>query len=584
MPKSNTRRLILLTFKLSKSFYMLSLTKALVMAGKAIVGVYGLSLIITSLVNGDMDVAFLYALGIVIVEVLLRFLDITLSTYIEISHDRLENKVRAYLVDKLMNVEFKYLEKPEYLDSVDKARFAIDGFDALNVFLRHTIDLITQFIIICSLITLILVFNKLIIVLILVGVSIHFIVGQISSKKQKEYYKKLGTTNRRYNYYSDVVTKTTYQKDFRLYPLGDLMLSRFNGFLDDTCNEIIKYKKNMGRFQVYFMIINYIQIIAIYGFVGYISITQNMGVGTYILLTASAMKVSGAIDGFASRLIQIRQNVVLLNPIFDVLDVEDDITKSQGELQCDPFETIEFKDVSFTYPDTEKVILDNVSFKVEKGEKISIVGINGSGKTTIVKLISRFYTPNSGTIYWNGVDINQYDYQSYIRQISMVFQDFKLFALTISENVDLEQKDKEHIRECLYQVGLREKIESLPNNIDSFLSKVYSKEGIDMSGGEKQKVAIARAMYQNSSFAILDEPTSALDPLSEAEIYENFNDLVKDKTTVYISHRMSSSVFCNRIIVLSEGRVIANDTHKNLMKIETGIYYKLFNAQSAYYQ
>jgi len=584
MLKSNTRRLFSLTFRLSKSFYLLSIIKALVMASKTLVGVYGLSLIITSLVNNNMNTALIYAGVIVGSEVILRFLEITLTTYIEISHDKLEHKVKAYMARKLMNVEFKYLEKPDYLDSVDKAKFAIDSFDALNIFLRHSIELITQFITICSLITLILVFNPIMIVLILIGVSIHFLLGQISSKKQKEYYKQLGPINRRFNYYSNVVTETPYQKDFRIYPLGDLMSNRFNHFLDETCSSIINYKKKLGKFQIYYMIINYLQIVIIYGFVGYISISQNLGVGIYVLLTASAMKVSSAIDGFATHFIQIRQNVLLLDSIFEVLDMEDGITTSHDGDQCEAFQTLEFKNVTFTYPDTEKVILKNVSFKIKKGEKISIVGINGSGKTTIVKLISRFYTPESGEILWNDLNIDVYNYQSYIKQLSAVFQDFKLFALTISENVDLEQKDKEYIRECLYQVGLKEKIEKLPNNIDSFLSKIYSTEGIDMSGGEKQKIAIARAMYQDSSLAILDEPTSALDPLSESEIYEHFNELVKDKTTIYISHRMSSSVFCNRIIVLSEGAITANDSHMNLMRNKLGIYYKLFNAQSNYYQ
>lgn len=584
MFNSNTRRLITLTFKLSKSFYILSLIKAFVMASKALVGVYALSLIIDSLANSNMDKALIYAGIIVGLEVLIRFLEITLSTYIEIAHDQLEHKVKAYLVHKIMNVEFEYLEKPKYLDSVDKAKFAIDSFDALNIFLRHVIELITQFIIICSLITLIIFFNPLIIILILIGVTIHFTVGQISTKKQKEYYKEIGSTNRKYIYYSNVVTETPYQKDFRIYPLGELMNNRFNHFLDDTCNKIIDYKKSIGNFQIYYMIINYIQIVIIYSFVGYISINQGLGVGTYILLTASAMKVSSAIDGFASRFIQIKQNVLLLNSVFDVLDTKDNITSSRGGKDCQVFQELEFKNVTFIYPDSTQEILKNVSFKIEKGEKISIVGINGSGKTTLVKLISRFYTPNSGVILWNGVNINDYDYQSYIKQLSAVFQDFKLFALTISENVDLEEKDKKRIKECLYQVGLKEKIEKLPHNIDSFLSKIYSVDGIDMSGGEKQKIAIARAMYQESSLAILDEPTSALDPLSEAEIYEHFNELVKDKTTIYISHRMSSSIFCNRIIVLSDGCIVANDSHHKLMKKKSGIYYKLFNAQANYYQ
>lgn len=584
MSKSNIYRLFRLTLHLSKRFYILSFLHALVMAAKAIVGVYGLALIINGLISNDMANALMYAGIVVGAEVILKFFELTLSTHVEIAHDQLEHKVRASIALKLMTVEFKYLENPEYLDAADKAKFAIESFDALNVFLRHLIGLVTQFVTIVSLISLIIVFNPIILVLILVGFTFHFIMSQITSKKQIAYYKELGPINRKTNYFNNVVTDARYQGDFRMYHVGDLIYNKFHGFLDKTCNYIIYFNKQLGKYQTYYVIINYLQIIVIYGFVAYISISQDLGVGTYILLTASAMKISSAFDGFANRFIQIRKNVVLLEPVFEVLNMEDGITASEGGYECGPFESLEFKNVTFCYPDTEKIILNNISFRIDSGEKISIVGINGAGKTTIVKLISRFYTPESGEILWNGININEYNYQSYIKELSAVFQDFKLFALTISENVDLEETNKEKIRQCLYQVGLQEKIESLPHNIDSFLSKIYSTEGIDMSGGEKQKVAIARAMYQDSSLAILDEPTSALDPISEAEIYEHFNELVKDKTTIYISHRMSSSIFCTRIIVVSDGTIIANDSHQNLMKKKSGVYYKLFTAQSNYYQ
>ena len=250
---------------------------------------------------------------------------------------------------------------------------------------------------------------------------------------------------------------------------------------------------------------------------------------------------------------------------------------------CSPFKSLKFENVHFTYPGTDNEILKGISFEINKDEKVSIVGLNGAGKTTIVKLISRFYKPTEGVIYWNGIDIHSYEYESYIKEISAVFQDFKLFALTISENIDLDEKNPDYIKSCLYDVGLKEKINSLPNKENSYLSKVYSEEGIDLSGGQKQKIAIARAMYKQSSLAILDEPTSALDPLSEAEIYKNFNDLVKDKTTIYISHRMSSSIFCDRIIVIDDGLVSNIDTHHNLMANKDSLYYQLFNSQSNYY-
>lgn len=581
--KSYTLRLFLLTFKISKKFYLLSTIKAILMSLKAIVGVYGLSLIVTRLSEGDMHQSLIYAGAIVLIEVLLRFLELTLTTFTEIENDRVQNEVTILIAEKLMQVEYKYLEDPDYLDSADAAKVAIKNFNALNIVMKRSVDLITHFITICSLITLIILFDPIIIGIIFISVILHFIASKVASKKQTEMYNKLGPVNRRNRYYSNVINDVRYQKDFRIYPLGNLIFNRFNNFLNQTCQALMHYYNYMGNFQIIYGVINYFQIIAIYLFVAYISITQNLGVGVYILLTASSMKATSAIDAFVARLIEINRNIILLKPIFNVLDMQDGITLSKDGLKCSPFESLEFKNVTFTYPGTDKIILKNVSFNVKQGEKISIVGFNGAGKTTIVKLISRFYNLDDGEILWNGININEYNYESYISQISAVFQDFKLFAYSISKNVDLEEKDKIYIKKCLYSVGLKDKIEALAKGIDSFLSKEFSEDGIDMSGGEKQKLAIARAMYQKSSLAILDEPTSALDPLSEAEIYSHFNELVEDKTTIYISHRMSSSIFCDRIIVLEDGCVVANDSHSNLMKNKTNVYYTLFTAQSKYY-
>ena len=227
-----------------------------------------------------------------------------------------------------------------------------------------------------------------------------------------------------------------------------------------------------------------------------------------------------------------------------------------------------------------------MSFSIHKGEKISIVGLNGAGKSTLVKLICRMYKADSGEIKINGKDIYDYDYMSYMKGIAAVFQDYRLFNFTIAENISCQDKsaDKDKISRLIDEVGLSEKIASLKEGISSRFGKEYDKNGIEMSGGEGQKIAIARALYKDSSMVILDEPASALDPISEAEIYEKFNSLVEDKTAIYISHRMSSSVFCDRILIIDGGSVEDFDTHENLMKKTDSLYYKLFNSQAENYR
>ena len=252
----------------------------------------------------------------------------------------------------------------------------------------------------------------------------------------------------------------------------------------------------------------------------------------------------------------------------------------------DIVETLEFRNVSFTYPKAEKPVLKNVSFAVKKGEKISIVGLNGAGKSTLVKLICRMYKADSGEILVNGRDIYDYDYLSYMNVISAVFQDYKLFNFTIEENISCRESgaDENRVNYLIDEVGMREKIDTLPEGIHSRFGKEYDEDGVELSGGQGQKIAIARALYKKASMVILDEPASALDPIAEAEIYEKFNSLVEDKTAIYISHRMSSSVFCDRILIIDGGTVSDFDTHENLMKKTDSLYYKLFTSQAENYK
>ena len=263
------------------------------------------------------------------------------------------------------------------------------------------------------------------------------------------------------------------------------------------------------------------------------------------------------------------------------------------EMFSGDIETVEFRDVTFTYPKAEKPILKNITFEIHKGEKISIVGLNGAGKSTLVKLICRMYKADSGQILVNGKNIYDYDYNSYMKAISAVFQDYKLFNFSIEENISCQGdnfegtdavKKTEKVSRLIEEVGMKEKVDSLPLGVKSRFGKDYDEDGIEMSGGQGQKIAIARALYKPASMVILDEPASALDPIAEAEIYEKFNSLVEDKTAIYISHRMSSSVFCDKILIIDGGTVSDFDTHANLMKNTDSLYYKLFMAQAENYK
>ena len=245
---------------------------------------------------------------------------------------------------------------------------------------------------------------------------------------------------------------------------------------------------------------------------------------------------------------------------------------------------VEFRNVSFRYPGSDRYALKHVNMKFKIGERLAVVGMNGSGKTTFIKLLCRLYDPTEGEILLNGINIRKYDEREYRLLFAVVFQDFKLFALPLVENVASgSDYDEERARESLEKAGFGERLLRLSEGLATYLYKDYDKNGINISGGEAQKIAIARALYKDAPFIILDEPTAALDPIAEAEIYSRFNEIAGDKTAVYISHRLSSCRFCDEILVFHEGSVIQQGSHAELVADENGKYYELWRAQAQYY-
>ena len=314
--------------------------------------------------------------------------------------------------------------------------------------------------------------------------------------------------------------------------------------------------------------------------------TKSIMVGDFMLYVATITRFVTGVSSLVNHIGGLVYNNQFLKLLFDYFDLPDDryLGTLPIEKRSDNEYEIEFKNVSFKYPKTNFWALKNVSFKFKIGERLAIVGMNGSGKTTLIKLLSRLYEPTEGVITLNGIDIKKYDYDEYQSIFSVVFQDFHIFAFSISDNVSCSLNgDKEKVVECLEQAGFGEKLKELPNGIETIITKLYDNDGIELSMGEKQKLAIARALYKDAPFVVLDEPTASLDPISEQEVYNKFNEMVKDKTAIYISHRLSSCRFCDKIAVLHEGKLVQVGNHDELVKDEKSKYFELWNAQAQYY-
>lgn len=309
-------------------------------------------------------------------------------------------------------------------------------------------------------------------------------------------------------------------------------------------------------------------------------------VGSITQYIGAATALSGGVSGLLRFFGNLRNNAPFLQTVYEFLDTPNEMR--QGSLSTeenvhDKYE-IEFRNVSFKYPSSEEYVLRNLSLKFNVGQRLAVVGQNGSGKTTFIKLICRLYDPTEGAIYLNGKDIREYDYQQYMDMFSVVFQDFMLFSFGLGQNVSAASEyDAARANECLEKAGFGERLRTLPKALDTCLYKDFEKEGVDISGGEAQKIALARALYKDAPFVILDEPTASLDPIAEFEVYEKMNEMVGDKTAVFISHRLSSCRFCNDIAVFHEGRLIQYGSHDKLVADKKGKYYELWNAQAQYY-
>lgn len=324
----------------------------------------------------------------------------------------------------------------------------------------------------------------------------------------------------------------------------------------------------------------------IYLFVCLKALFGAFGLGAVTQYVASITKLSGGISEMVNALIDMRNNAPFLKLTFDFLDIPNDMYKGSltVEKRSDRNYEIEFRNVSFKYPGSDNYSLKNVNMKFRVGERLAVVGMNGSGKTTFIKLLCRLYDPTEGEILLNGIDIRKYDYREYMDIFSVVFQDFNLLSMNLSENIASgSDLDKDRVIDCLEKAGFSDRLASMPDGIDTCLYKSWSKNGVDVSGGEAQKLAIARALYKDAPFIILDEPTAALDPIAEAEIYEKFDSIAGDKTAIYISHRLSSCKFCDEIAVFHEGSVIQKGSHEELLADKEGKYSELWNAQAQYY-
>lgn len=580
-----------MAWKTAPVYLIVMILNSLFSSAKLLLNIILPKLLIDELV-GDKNIEMLFLFGALIVlnNVLMQLVTNTFKRYIDTKSTWLSDTMIKQMGEKIMNLEYSYLENPYYLDLKERAVFGIENQNTIESLINIFTSGLTHFITVVGLVSIMATLGPVLIIALAIGVALMIMLYQMGSKAMIGVMQDIIPINRKIGYYMGLVMEKPLQKEIRLYDMQEMLTDCIRNGNETTCDRFSKGYRQMGKVYGGMSAISEFISAFTYAYVGIRTVTDFLGkklsLGSLSMYVSSAISFSSTVISFGEEIVMLMQVASFLDPYLELMMLEEETIEDKGIKFEGDVETVEFRDVTFTYPKADKPVLRNISFEIKRGEKISIVGLNGAGKSTLIKLICRMYKADSGDILVNGRNIYDYDYMSYMNVISAVFQDYKLFNFSIEENISCNAAggDEERVNRLIDEVGMREKVDELPNGIKSRFGKEYDEEGIEMSGGQGQKIAIARALYKKSSMVILDEPASALDPIAEAEIYEKFNSLVEDKTAIYISHRMSSSVFCDKILIIDGGTVADFDTHENLMKKTDSLYYKLFDSQAQNYK
>jgi ABC-type multidrug transport system fused ATPase/permease subunit len=515
----------------------------------------------------------------------------TINRYIAVKREKVSLYMRRAMSKKIMNISYSYLEDPYYLDLKERAVFAISNQNAIEQMIMAVADVLNSVLTLAGLVAIMATLGPVLIIALAVALLLVLAFYGIISKTMIWFQSNIVPINRRFGYYFNLSMGKASQKEIRLYNMEPMITDTILNVNKNICGNMKAMSVRVGISLGLMNAVTVLMAAFAYVYVGIRTVSDRFGkllsLGDLTMYVTSAISVASSVGKTGQDVVQMFQIASFLKPYLEFMEIPEEVKEKNREKFTGEIETIEFKDVTFTYPKAEKPVLRNISFKVNKGQKISVVGLNGAGKSTLVKLICRMFKVDSGEILVNGKNILDYEYNSYMAKISAVFQDYSIFNFSIRENISCvpEGDDVDKINRLIDEVGLKEKVSELPKGIESRFGKEYDEEGIEMSGGQAQKIAIARAIYKkDAGMVILDEPASALDPIAEAEIYEKFNSLVEDKTAFYISHRMSSSRFCDKILIIDGGTVTDFDTHDNLMKKTDSLYYKLFTSQAENYK
>lgn len=569
-------------------------------------GLYFSSRILNQMIDGNYE-ACIYSVGILLVsQLIVGLVEKACTQRVNLLYESCEQNVKQRLASKAFDMEYQEFEKQETMDDIRRSNISSMGSGGVGWQLLEIYGMAASvFSIFYSVVFIVILFLQVesrsgfftsywaTVVLLMIYALLLLVSAVMGGKVQKLFHDmmvKNDHVNALVGYLVNLICDEKNAKDIRVFKLQNTLDAKLKGVGDESIGMYLKTAADAGKYLGANAFFSQTAAAFSYIFVAAKAVYGVIGIGDVLLYAGAINRAVESVTQFVPQISQFLYRADYLKRYDAFINRKDqNLTGTKSPVSPDGIYEFEFHDVSFSYPKgdasqqtKQEDVLKHISLTLQVGEKLALVGRNGAGKTTLIKLLCRLYEPTEGYITLNGIDIREYSYVEYVKLFSVVFQDFELFSLPLIENITAGgAADVTKVWKVLDEVTLTERVQSMEQGL---CSRLYNNngEGIDISGGEAQRLAIARALYKDGPFVILDEPTAALDPISEAEIYENFNQMTADKTAVYISHRMSSCKFCDNIIVLDCGCVTEQGTHQELME-HHGIYTSLYETQAQYY-
>ncbi|MBE6674021.1 MAG: ABC transporter ATP-binding protein [Ruminococcaceae bacterium] len=509
------------------------------------------------------------------------------STIISISGEKVSNHIKVKIITKAKSIDVSQFDMPEFYEKFENASREA-SFRPIQI-LQTTFNMISNIISMLSFIIALFALSPFAPLIIIVFALPAAIVKFVYGRKNFLYMRRSSKERRHMEYYSRLMTNKDLVKEIRIFNLSDTFISKFKETFARYYKGLKKLILQENTWHIIIAIVTALVNSALFLYVGYQVWLGNLKLGDYSFYSGSLTSIISCVSAIVTSTATIYQGTLFIDNMIEFNNLETkivpNVTPALDVKRHIPHE-IEFKDVCFSYPGSETLVLKNVSFKLNAGTTTVLVGLNGAGKTTIIKLLTRLYDPTSGTILLDGVDIRNYDLNQLYRIYGTIFQDFGKYAVTARENIyygnvnaDIDQNS---IISSAESSGADAFISKMPKSYDTPLMKYFEDDGVELSIGQWQKLSVARAFYSDSDIMILDEPTASLDALAEQQIFQQFEKLTEGKTSIFVSHRLSSATTADNIIVLEHGHVIEQGTHKELMQTG-GKYFELFSTQAKRY-